>query len=66
MRTSVHPNPPNNGDPDDTDDFPGCVGGCDDDGELIVVNADPEAGRLGAVETTYSPGDWSAYTVTAD
>lgn len=66
MRTSVQPIPPNNSDPEDTDEFPGCAGNTDDQGELIIVNHDPDAGTVGGIESTYLAGQWAAYTTTAD
>jgi len=59
MRTSVHPNPPNNGDPDDTDEFPDCSGNVGDDHQLVIVD------ESGAIETTYQPGEWAAFTTVA-
>jgi len=60
MRTSVHPNPPNSDDPDDTDEFPDCAGSVSNNGALVVAD------ESSTIETTYHRGEWVAFTTTAE
>lgn len=58
MRTTVYPNA---GDPDETDEFPGCSGSVDDAGALVVVEH-----VSSGVEATYAAGEWSSFDCTAE